>query len=423
MSNAPIVLPDAVHPPRCKHYLSRKQRCCTAFAREGSEFCTIHAEDESRPEAPQRNMRVPCPYLGTHTVRESDLQRHMKICPDRTALPDLHPAFRRGINLTEAVPVDTSQIVKFRELKIPDQKRFAAWLEDTAAQTNISEHPQKMLDLSAAALTSSKDCAQHEAIAQHVAFALGVDELGQVSERAKRFGVIEFGAGKAGLAVALQHALFPGCPVILVDRSHFRDCKEKGLARRRAASSGDDAEMDRSAGTVHRIKMDVADFDLEAMLTSDARFPDWRHRRWIAVGKHLCGGCTDVSLRCLCRAAVAVRVAAIAIAPCCHQLCSREALCPDSGHDMFPVLPGQEAGIDTFECVRRVAGWAVAGNVAAPEEVRLGRLAKRLVDHGRVMFLRTVFARVELATYVGTDVTPENVLLLAWQAPAPLDTL
>ena len=46
-------------------------------------------------------------------------------------------------------------------------------------------------------------------------------------------------------------------------------------------------------------------------------------------------------------------------------------------------------------------------------KLQLGLMAKRLIDEGRVAFLRAHGWTTRLVSYVGKDVTPENCLLLA----------
>jgi len=51
--------------------------------------------------------------------------------------------------------------------------------------------------------------------------------------------------------------------------------------------------------------------------------------------------------------------------------------------------------------------------LSAGERQQLGRLCKRLIDGGRVHFLKAQGFHGRLSRYVGREVTPENVLLTA----------
>lgn len=47
-------------------------------------------------------------------------------------------------------------------------------------------------------------------------------------------------------------------------------------------------------------------------------------------------------------------------------------------------------------------------------QVQVGRACKRLIDYGRLMYLRDLGFDAELVTYCDIDVTPENSSILAW---------
>lgn len=47
-------------------------------------------------------------------------------------------------------------------------------------------------------------------------------------------------------------------------------------------------------------------------------------------------------------------------------------------------------------------------------QVQVGRACKRLIDYGRLLYLRDLSYHAELVTYCDTDVTPENSSILAW---------
>ena len=204
-----------------------------------------------------------------------------------------------------------------------------------------------------------------------------------------------------------------------------------------------------------------------------------------ALGKHLCGGATDLALRCLARAVygdAAVRWAAgdapdtgeaaadasppppppglsgpppsahgIAIATCCHHLCTWDAFV---GKRFFRDALG--TGAAEFEALRMLSSWGCMPLHAAPQaaeagddtlggllapttsdapppveldraaRIALGRRCKSLIDAGRVTFLQrlarlpkgaevaggggTAFAGMQ--PYCSGLESPENMLLL-----------
>jgi hypothetical protein len=59
----------------------------------------------------------------------------------------------------------------------------------------------------------------------------------------------------------------------------------------------------------------------------------------------------------------------------------------------------------------------VEGGVEVDVErrVAIGRACRRLIDYGRLQFLRRLGFRAEVVYYCHTELTPENVLLIAWR--------
>ena len=96
--------------------------------------------------------------------------------------------------------------------------------------------------------------------------------------------IVEFGAGKAGLSRTLCRG-HPGNTYVLVDRQSFKSKKDCRLR--------DEKEGAGSEQSYVRVRCDVQDLDLSA-IDACLRAPV------SIVGKHLCGGCTDLSMRANC---------------------------------------------------------------------------------------------------------------------------
>ena len=204
-----------------------------------------------------------------------------------------------------------------------------------------------------------------------------------------------------------------------------------------------------------------------------------RSRSVVAISKHLCGVATDLALRCLSTYAVSQPIAlpvdnlgcdshenalpgvrsgapldapfgGLAIAVCCHQLCTWEDYVGaqwwllDEGHGGPALSP------EDFELARCCSVWAskhksaldeagAHGAAFAPgahepdepltatEKAVLGLHCKRLIDAGRIAFLRHCaasevgppgLARAALRAYCALDVTCENFLIEAGGSPA-----
>eukprot|EP00295_Goniomonas_pacifica_P022618 CAMPEP_0175940168 /NCGR_PEP_ID=MMETSP0108-20121206/23647_1 /TAXON_ID=195067 ORGANISM="Goniomonas pacifica, Strain CCMP1869" /NCGR_SAMPLE_ID=MMETSP0108 /ASSEMBLY_ACC=CAM_ASM_000204 /LENGTH=210 /DNA_ID=CAMNT_0017264591 /DNA_START=15 /DNA_END=647 /DNA_ORIENTATION=+ len=167
-----------------------------------------------------------------------------------------------------------------------------------------------------------------------------------------------------------------------------------------------------------------------------------------AVSKHLCGGATDLSLRCLANSAgrdSTFRWHGVAIATCCHGLCDWDTYIGKE----FWLEQGLSA--EEFMALKKLTSWGTCGagreagqaadlpaegaaveHAAAPEATEevvegplaalsaeercaLGRRIKSLIDAGRAAWLRRQGFRVELVRFCDPTVSPENTLLLAWR--------
>ena len=96
--------------------------------------------------------------------------------------------------------------------------------------------------------------------------------------------IVEFGAGKAGLSRTLCRG-HPSNTYVLVDRQSFKSKKD---CRLRDEKEGAGAEQ-----TYVRVRCDVQDLHLAAIDACCSAPVS-------IVGKHLCGGCTDLSMRANC---------------------------------------------------------------------------------------------------------------------------
>lgn len=248
----------------------------------------------------------------------------------------------------------------------------------------------------------------------------------------------EFGAGKGGLSLAIDRLCPGSCRFLLLDRAGS------------AGSGKADKSLRKSGADWKRVRADIAHVYVPGLEIPPGPV--------IAGGKHLCGGATDLTLRATMESGLS-SVAGVGIATCCHHACTWEAY---TGQDWWRARYGLTA--PQFEVVRLVSAWAVCGEsvgrgkdeeddsertqqhaeglqrqeglpfdlwlpplppnepghtkawlISLPRTSRraLGRMAKRLIDVGRVAYLQQKGMQAQLWTYVTGDVTVENTLLLA----------
>ena len=359
-------------------------------------YCAVH-DDSKNAE------RVPCPFNSRHTVRKAELESHSKVCPDRLRNPSHHPCFSADVNYLPAYgncqptwlptmprPPDgmnVEEIVPWMEACIVVLGGVCPVVCDERTMPQLCDYVSQ---------GNPKHALQRSAL------------LAKVAECCPQFmtspclGVLELGAGKAGLAEAVKR-LCPCSFVGVVDRGHFRDVRDKAL---------------QYAGTpLYRVRMDVKDCDAVKLLaqcpwdslastTESSDGPcTTPPLEWCIVGKHLCGECTDFALNFAVKLASVSSLRALCIATCCHQLCQW-------GSYSFPQIFRSNEG--AFHAVLKLTSWAVGGDTVDEEKRRIGRLAKKLLDLGRCSAMLEGLAAqgsnmtVRYVQYCDASLSPEN---------------
>lgn len=170
---------------------------------------------------------------------------------------------------------------------------------------------------------------------------------------------------------------------------------------------------------------------------------------FLAIGKHLCGPATDLTLRC-CLSERNINgdvqkcpIQGLAIATCCHHLCQWKhyinkkyflnlgikkeefhaitwftswAVDADHGSDLSDVkdprshLPNIEKEEDG-EDVTPVKD--IIRKMEAVERAVFGFMCKQIIDIGRLMWLKERRLDAQLVKYVPPSISPENHLLIA----------
>jgi len=263
---------------------------------------------------------------------------------------------------------------------------------------------------------------------QQVAIASHLRTMGLLD---KKLCYIEFGAGKGGLSHCLAAATEDKAWHLLIDRETRRR-KDDRLHRRQGYS---------------RRRVDIRHLVLSGLKE------ELGERDIVAVGKHLCGVATDLTLRCLEKASSdGLEVRGLGVALCCHHCCTWRSYV---GKTFLEDLGFNEKD---FRLLVKLSSWATSGmeeaskneakskveaeaeaNVetklaanAGLEQVEecaeqkrkreIGLFAKRLIDMGRISFVRSQGLEGRLVQYSegGNGVgSIENILLLVERPPAP----
>ncbi|XP_057965859.1 uncharacterized protein LOC131156304 isoform X2 [Malania oleifera] len=244
--------------------------------------------------------------------------------------------------------------------------------------------------------------------------------------------VVEFGAGKGYLTQMLADC-YGINRVWLVERKSYKLKADRSLRQKENL-------------ILERLRIDIEDLNLNAV-------ESLRGVSYLAIGKHLCGPATDLTLRCCLKGQQhhdsAVQCNAnpyligLAIATCCHHLCQWKhyinkryltnlgitkedfdaitwftswAVDADHGSDLPDVF---DCGFD-ISSIEKEDGCGNAGgveeatkNMKAAERAVLGFMCKEIIDKGRLMWIKDRGLDTELIKYVPLNISPENHLLIA----------
>ena len=243
-----------------------------------------------------------------------------------------------------------------------------------------------------------------------------VDEKdGKEGKEGRGLSCVELGAGKGHLGVMVAESKNIN-HLVLVDRGCFNLKADKVLRAKESTTR------------VQRIVCDLKDFRIENL-------KELEERRGLVVGKHLCGGATDLALNLSMndKTKGALDMYGLCIATCCHHRCTWQAYVGKKQLQALGFTPQE------FQLISWMTGWANCGHdVAAAstsgepqseemevkvsgmfpmfsrdERIDAGLACKRLIDLGRLSWLKEKGLDVDYKKYAPLDITGENLLLLA----------
>ncbi|KAF9580075.1 hypothetical protein BGW38_003414 [Lunasporangiospora selenospora] len=489
----PPPVPD--RPRQCHFLAPSKNKYCRLTTKLGNKFCGEHSMYEqvapasnvdgdndtagSNPDSKPQRKRIPCPFDPSHTAWEDDLKTHLYKCNARPKEGTAH--FKADINLSlprpetvqtpsgESMPAST---VLSRDMlgKLSKDRLMALIqkIQDLHAKyvpeirTMILDHPA--LDERKKNIKNIKHAHQQASLLGHM------KRLSMLADPTTCF--IEFGAGRGELSNYLKIAMDDEGQgtFILVDRTPPRnkfDSQMLGLKEIKSLVKRHTMDIkDLVLEHIPELRRDVTALEREVPVKEDGSVESdsvyVEKKPVVALSKHLCGGATDITLKCLSNYQDSERsksplpspVKGILIALCCHQLCH---------HYMYPnqkFLKEIGVGPEDFAYLTRMSSWAVCVNqtktstdketsnpgtpsekptdssngddehsVKADAELdelgahiealdgqareKLGLQCKRLLDIGRVKYLQEHGFEAELVYYVDKETSLENLALMA----------
>jgi len=414
-------------PGHCGLYLFKKKRFCRQLVHRESKFCAEHGHSAGGGD-PNCRKRVPCPLDSKHSCFEDNLQRHLKVC---AANMDQQPAYKPYCNGPKEPNLNLIKLSAFPQedlIKLIDRVKEAAnKLPDIAEDIRAHESMQSEIDKPMNGAKAQKHLQQNSSLVSHL------EKEGLLEDGSY---YVEFGAGKGGMSHWVQRAM-PSSR-----ESHFLLVEKAGMRYKmdsyhRGEDQGPDFE---------RLKMDIQHFDL-----SQSKSLKEHPKPVIGIGKHLCGGATDLMLRCLMDNNIVTAekgnlCEGLVLALCCHHRCTWGVYV---GQDYFTSLgfSPQEAHL-----IYSMSTWATDGTLLAikrekesqneskdekrdeieetteeikPElpqrhhsltpEVResIGYMCKNLIDHGRVQYLQNHGYDTHVVAYTSLELSRENKAIIA----------
>lgn len=279
-----------------------------------------------------------------------------------------------------------------------------------------------------------------------------MDCVSDLVQHVRRTGVspmlLDLGAGKALFTRAIYEALGRQVAAVAMDlrgpkvRDHFYD-----------PPVGDDDHHDNDVDdTVRDVGSDDAPrsftrviADVNHLSSPDGWLPQNCGREpgsIVAMTKHLCGGATDGSIRALCKSPLTQLVGACCLAPCCHQKMRKSQYCnvafleshgfcrthiglrgnvEDSDFRTFGMLisMSKSDGLKKWEYKKST----LLKLLGIPRARELGVKVRRILEEGRIEYLKAHGFDAHLVRYCDDSVTFDNLAIIAMRIPSGGDIL
>lgn len=393
--------------PRCQHFLEKKQRQCNMLRKANERYCSEHMNLVGADVSGRK--RVLCPLCPQHTVWEDEMKRHLSKCRQKPANVPAEVWRRVDINLvgqTTPEPKPKREDVDLASWADTLKKlyRDVVAREGEAVEREVLDHPG--LEERLKQLENQKHAVQQASLIGHM------EKCGFLEPR--RCIIAEFGCGRGELSryIARAQALKDMDAMqrfLLVDRAGPRMKFDRKLAKDYAEMRGDD-----NVGGVKykRLKVDIKDVVVNAEVTQELGLTAPEGDDVVVVSKHLCGCATDLTLQ-LMLGQRPPQLRGSVIALCCRQLCSYETY-PLAGRRWLEET-ANVSGPEAFYAISRMTTWVLCGTrgLSDPENEKLGHMARRVIDFGRLHALREAgYKNSRLVQYVDPQISPENVCLI-----------
>lgn len=434
---------------QCCYYLEHKKRLCKLERSPNSQYCGQHRPlTDAMPRRLQRVAdkigvdqieRIPCPIDPGHTIYKHNLESHIAICNTRVLEEELRSqgyycqdcnSGRNTHSSTDSTVDDMDLVTKIENTyyRIRDELQFY----DASHQHHFTAEQRQLV------LDTVTGTAQSFAKRRH-----GEQDLCIMNEMVSRDLLsvstedifVEFGAGRGMLGLAVQ-CVAPQSHLLLVERKGVQHKADKTLRERN--------------NNFTRVRMDIRHCNLMKLPGIVSENGVVTDKRIVIIAKHLCGLASDISIRSIHGASQSVGVA---IATCCHHACSWEdytgtdwflqqgftshefnimkqwsswahAFKEYTRHDMNrdDVIEEKKVETSTADAEddveevqehQNVSKCVLRPNISSERMARIGKMIKRIFDHGRVEHLRSLGLHAQQVQYCIPELSPECFLILA----------
>ncbi|CCD26172.2 tRNA:m4X modification enzyme NDAI_0G03950 [Naumovozyma dairenensis CBS 421] len=454
--------------------MEKKRRRCGMTRRNGEQYCTEHLNiwkkkqgnavhnnnnnnNESKVHDNEKNndQRIPCPLDPNHTVKKSQLEKHLKKC-NKTKLKhsnDGKPYYSIDINGDHHPHKEQSKLEITETSRNKWIMETISILEEISKSNLFDEMPlieksnKFMEENRFKLLTNKKHAIQQSSLIQHM-----IDK--KMFRNNPNF--IEFGSGRAEFSRYVNQVVLcennndidstdvepQTSNFIFIDRASNRMKFDKKILddyvewiSNKNKKSGEKMNVP----DIKRVKIDIRDLKLDPLLS----FPN--NNNYVAISKHLCGVATDLTLKCIQNSDILTgkdlsspsNFDGICIAMCCRHVCNSN----DYVNPVFVNSLLEKYGHDEtftydqfFYSLQKMCSWATCGrrddmndhdvvritddkSITLKEREQFGLLARRIIDEGRKNWVKKNLNNandftVELVKYVHSDVSLENIVLL-----------
>ncbi|KAJ3214452.1 hypothetical protein HK099_006854 [Clydaea vesicula] len=337
-------------------------RYCRFKRRKDSEYCAEHSKD-----------RVPCPLDPKHTCERDGIQQHVSKCNSKPKPRDVY--FKENVNIGLNLGENLCGTSGRNLLVSLSNSEFKSFIKKIDC---IFEKYERLGFLNSAKTYENNEfqfrvsTSKHQSM-QHAETKHGIQQsslLHLMEENnflSPSNAFIEFGAGKGELSNCIQQAIGGG-HFFLIDRNNFKMKADRLLHQ--------------SKTFLKRLTIDIKDLNISCI-------DELKDKGIIGVSKHLCD---DFKMLCTMTS---------------WYTCGNGKRTEQKEIEEVDEHTSVSTEEDTMEEKEHFSGLS--------SEIRktIGFKCKRIIDLGRIEYLKNCGFQVEIVKYVDEKVSVENLVLIA----------